>query len=452
MDQTDEYHISEQELEDILTAVKQDPESIDSLSSEQLQALERKLNPYGATIVGDNKYTALSFTNLREEYMKRLLLTALVGYSYQMVDEWECDLDELESPPTEEDFKKVRENPDRNNEDLVRGLYERKVDELIKEKDLPLGEELGEEEMLEVSAIAKKHVDDLLAPTTVIDQNAFAEAQDKAIQEQSIQERAVIKRWMDRTFKYDPRVHAKNSFNKQRASEDPERTLVTGQFATNVPEDFISSFKHFMDINYEPIRDAVKYLYDEKPDLEVAINVYGVFDTLEECNDFVEKNKNKVMTDVLTLTNNKWNLVGPFKENRERMNFYNKNTQVLENMLKKREEDAKIGKELLRNRVRKKKVKNVRQYGKDHPSFLEYKKQVDANLVAEGDTITISEDGETMTVEQVVEIAETGATVDNNGIPEDSLQVDVIGINAGTGEINKNTIYTKAEAPQGPPA
>ena len=48
-----------------------------------------------------------------------------------------------------------------------------------------------------------------------------------------------------------------------------------------------------------------------------CINIYDKFDTMEEANEYIEKNKNTVMTSILNVTNNKWNLIGPFKENRK---------------------------------------------------------------------------------------------------------------------------------------
>ena len=206
----------------------------------------------------------------------------------------------------------------------------------------------------------------------------------------------------------------------------------------------------YYDVNYEKLRDAVRYLYAEKPDIEVAVNVYGSFDSLEEANKFVEKNKDKVITNVLTLTNNKWNLIGSFKENRDRVNFYNKNTVILENIIKQRESDAKIGKELLSKRVRKMKAKNIKRYGKDHPNFTKYKKQ---NLDGVYDTtITkITEEDDEIVVEHTMEIADTGAAIDEDGVPEDSLEIKVTKVNAKTSEIEQQTIYTKAQAPDAIP-
>ena len=47
------------------------------------------------------------------------------------------------------------------------------------------------------------------------------------------------------------------------------------------------------------------YLYNDKPDTEVAINIYDSFDSIEECNDYIEKNQDNVICNLLNLTNYK---------------------------------------------------------------------------------------------------------------------------------------------------
>jgi len=445
-----------EEIDDLILSLNEAPESIDNLTPAQLEALERRMNPFGSTIYGDEKYTALSFTNMREEYFKKLMLTTMVAFNYQMAEEWTVDVDDLCGDHTvcKEDHVRVVRNEDKDNKDLVNGLYE----QYINSKTLEYEEEHGkktptEEEMLQWSAEATAHVEDTLKDREVFDTNAFALEQDKKVALQSEQERAVIKRWLDSFFKFNPLNSLQSSFDRSMAKSDPERSKILSTLDTagntavvETPVEVHSSLTHFYEINYEKLREATTLMYEEKPDIEVAVNVYGTFDTLDECSDFVQKNKTTVITNVLTVTNNKWNLIGPFKENRERMDFYNKNTQVLENMLKKREEDAKLGKDLLKNRIRKQKVKNVKQYGKDHPSFIKYKKQV-AIGVYDADVTDIVETDDGIEVHHIVEISETGSKLDEDGIPEDAVEIGVTSVNVKTQKVVQSKLYTKADSP-----
>jgi hypothetical protein len=406
----------------------------DNLTEEQLTEIEKKLNPYGATIFGDEKYTCLSFTNLREQYLTKLLTTALVGFTYQMAKEHETD---IEPDLPESEFSVVTKHPDANNEHLKNQVYEQKLNEL----NMQNPEEDNKQK-------AEDYTNDFFKDKVTVDKQALDIAIEQEKKKLSNEESVIITRFLNKLFKFDPNVHSSNSYKGPQ--NDPERVecnVDQESLMSNVPAETFHRFQTYYDVNYEQLRSATCYLYAEKPDIEVAVNVYDSFDTLKECNEYVEKNKDKVITGVLTVTNNKWNLIGSFKENRDRVNFYNKNTVILENIIKQREEDAKLGKELLSKRVRKVKAKNVKRYGKDHPNFVKYKKN---NLDGIYDTtITkITEEDDEIVVEHEVEVATTGAAIDEDGVPEDSLEIAVTTINAKTNETKRSVVYTKAEAPK----
>lgn len=422
------------DLADLLKDLEQNPDKLDEMTDEQLRNIEKNLNPYGATIFGDEKYTCLSFTNLREVYMTKLLTTALIGFLNQMCEEHETD---IEPSVDISKFTKLVDHPDRGNKELMDKLYNEKAKL----------HELEGKSVEESCELAAAFIEANYAPSEVVDMQAVDIETERVKAEISASEREIIGRFISKHFKFNPNVHVVNSYSP---NSDPERKDKPDFVESNVPGETFNRFQMYYDVNYEKLRDAVRYLYAEKPDIEVAVNVYGSFDSLEEANKFVEKNKDKVITNVLTLTNNKWNLIGSFKENRDRVNFYNKNTVILENIIKQRESDAKIGKELLSKRVRKMKAKNIKRYGKDHPNFTKYKKQ---NLDGVYDTtITkITEEDDEIVVEHTMEIADTGAAIDEDGVPEDSLEIKVTKVNAKTSEIEQQTIYTKAQAPDAIP-
>jgi len=422
------------ELDDLIKELEQNPNYADNLTEEQLVAMEKKLNPYGATIYGDEKYTCLSFTNLREQYLIKLLTTAVIGYSYQMCKEHDTD---LEPDLDEKDFTKKVPHPDFNNKELMDKIYNEQY-------NLQILDSKSEED---ASLFAREYVDTNFGPVDVTDRQAMDIESERLKSLESAKEREIIERFLNKHFKFNPNTHVANSY--KGSEKDPEREQkpnVQEELLNNVPAETYNRFQLYYDVNYDNLRDAVRFLYSEKPDIEVAVNVYGTFDSLDEASKFVDKNKEKVITNVLTVTTNKWNLVGSFKENRDRVNFYNKNTVILENIIKQRESDAKIGKELLSKRVRKMKAKNIKKYGKDHPNFVKYKKQ-HLDGVYDTSITKITEEDDELVVERATEFADTGAAIDEDGVPEDSLEIKVTKINAATNEVNQQTIYTKAQAP-----
>ena len=84
---------SDLEMNQIIEDINKDPLLINTFSDEEILEIHKKLNPYTSTIVneGDKKYTCMSYTNLREQYLEKLLTTSLVGYLYRMNDEYEVE-------------------------------------------------------------------------------------------------------------------------------------------------------------------------------------------------------------------------------------------------------------------------------------------------------------------------------------------------------------------------
>lgn len=476
------------QIEDIVKELESNPDKINELSDEQAIEVDKYLNPYGATLYGDEKFTCVSFTNLKEKYMQKLLTTSLVGFLFQMSREYEVDDDELnetyQSLLNKDDYYEFSPHPDKNNTEFLKkfeeNIYKEYKFELIKSKyetynlslnceetkeneeenqfhnikleDLTLDSldkfNLSEDEELELRNKANKAIEDKLQPTKFFNNEKYLAKKYELIQKQSQDEQNIINKFLTKLFKYDPKLHTSNSYNENH--NDPERVKSENNKFSNItiPNDTFGRFQYYYDVNYEELREAVHYLYNDKPDIEVALNIYETFDTLDECNEYINKNKDKVITNIMTLTNYKWNLLGSFKQNRERITFYNENTQILENILKQQEEDAKMGKKLLDERVRKKKIKNVKEYGKTDPAVAKYLKENPNDITANAHKVDVLEDKVVITEE--LEISESGAKVDEEGTPEDAIEIGVTSINLKDNKISNTKIYSKAHAPEIP--
>jgi len=440
-------------ISDIIKELETNPEKINEMTTEQVIEIEKHLSPYGATIYGPEKYTCISFTNLKEKYMQKLLTTALIGFLYQMSSEYTIEDEELTTVLNKDDFMDEVENPDKNNKEHISNLEYQYYEELKKEylenretkEENVIDLSLTEEEETDLRIKVNKKIEAEFSNKKVFNNEKYLKKKEELVNEQSAEEKVVINRFLNKLFKYDPNTHTTSVFNKD--NEDPERQVDPNNEFTQVipPNDTYGRFNYYYDVNYEKLRQAVMYLYNDKPDTEVAINIYDTFDTIEECNDYIEKNQDNVICNLLNLTNYKWNLLGSFKQNRERISFYNSNTKILENIMKQQEDDAKMGKVLLDARVRKKKVKNIKEYGKDHPSFLKYKQANPNEITSSGKQIEIEENKVTVTEE--IEIAETGAKLDEDGTPSDCIEIGVTSINLKDNSIKTGKIYSKAEKP-----
>lgn len=439
-------------LNDIVKDLESNPELINEMSPEQVLEVEKHLNPYNATIFGPEKYTCISFTNLKEKYMQKLLTTALIGFTYQIANEYTIEDEDLKADLNKEDYMEIVENPDKSNAEHIKNLEVQYFNEMKNEfcdsmcKQLDATEyELTEDDETELHIEVNKKIKSEFLDKTVFNNEKFLKKKAELIEQQSKDEQEVITRFLDKLFKFNPNEHTTSVYNPDNG--DPERQTNPNNEFTSVipPNDTYGRFNYYYDVNYEKLRQAVQYLYNDKPDTEVAINIYDSFDTIEECNEYIEKNQENVICNILNLTNYKWNLLGSFKQNRDRISFYNSHTKILENIMKQQEEDAKMGKVLLDARVRKKKVKNIKEYGKDHPSFLKYAKCNPNDISINATKIDIDENKVTVTEE--IEIAETGAEVDEDGTPMDCVEIGVTSINLKDNSIKTGKIYSKAEKP-----
>lgn len=440
-------------LSDIIKELETNPEKINEMTQEQVLEIEKHLSPYGATIYGPEKYTCISFTNLKEKYMQKLLTTALIGFTYQMSNEYTIEDEDLKIKLNKEDFMDEIENPDKHNTVHISNLdyqyyHELKTQflELSAEKCKD-GEtyELTEDDETNLRIQVNQKIDSEFCNKKVFNNEKFIKKTEELVNQQSQEEQEVINRFLNKLFKYDPNTHTTSVYNEE--NNDPERKVNPENEFTQVvpPNDTFGRFNYYYDVNYEKIRQAVSYLYNDKPDVEVAINIYESFDSIEECNNYIEKNQENVICNLLNLTNYKWNLLGSFKQNRDRITFYNNNTKILENIMKQQEDDAKMGKVLLDARVRKKKVKNIKEYGKDHPSFLKYTQANPNEITSNSQKIEIDEDKVTVTEE--IEVSETGSKLDADGTPTDCLEIGVTSINLKDNTIKTGKFYSKAEKP-----
>lgn len=89
-----------------LRRIREDPQAALTLDipDDMLLELQKELDPY-ARIVGapfnekDTQAVALSITNLREDYMRRFMMTGLIGFNFRMLREWEVPIEQRRWTP-----------------------------------------------------------------------------------------------------------------------------------------------------------------------------------------------------------------------------------------------------------------------------------------------------------------------------------------------------------------
>lgn len=255
------------------------------------------------------------------------------------------------------------------------------------------------------------------------------------------------------------------------------------------PQDTFHRFKYYLDVNFEQLRSAVNCIYHEKPDLDYAIQLMKYFkgtakDVQEESEKFRNENQHDVLTDIKVVNFGGWTILGEFEKNREKIDIYNDQADLIKRILDRHEQDAKFGKLLMRQRVHKEKAKNIAEAGPDAPGLAQYKshnptnapaglsdeerlrlERAKGNLKAARelahidsleatvkdlqDTAKLREltSDESYTLKRTLEDLEKAREMLE--VPDGAVQVDVYHVDAGKGTMRKEKMFTRAVEPGG---
>lgn len=272
--------------------------------------------------------------------------------------------------------------------------------------------------------------------------------------------------------------------------EGGEKAETAAAVEVHPPADTFHRWGYYRDVNWEELRDAAEALYGFKIDLEEAIAPFEVFEgteaeAAEAYQKYKQMNADSLRTTLYSITFGRWNFAGPWKANRDRIDFYNKNTRIIQKILERHEEDKKLGMELMKKRVVKAKAKNIREAGPDAPGLAEYRavtggsdigeKVIDdktmtalikgkgsvaqmqelrdyEKLLGQKEALEKKEKLRPLTKDEAEEYENLTKRValakEMLEVPDDAVQVDVFQTD-GTGFM-KSKFYTEAEEPEDP--
>lgn len=501
--------MADEDFDNLLNDILQNPELIlqKDLTEEQLKKLQQKINPYSA-IVGPGpafedekkKVIVCSYTNLREDYLKRLAMTSLIGFVYQMQHEYDIEPDQRRWTPESkkvdvevfnidklverlENLTSIAKTVQMANNDAILARQAASDSELIGEDDniastTDLQKTAGEIEartagllyaITQMVYTVGKEASDKLIPTLefaskfapvkeLLDQHP-PPAPPSQLEFPEKYAKNILKTFLDSLFKFDPSKHVRSGISKDAIKEeiiiinetpvltdalDPGHLPLKTVFAQAPPaspdhkealsiitqnqrvynavctilrdEDITDSvmialsnsleFKHYLfpvletsevlgaktippqdtfhrwnyyaEVNYEELKTITEAIYPERSDLDWALGVWDVLEgTGEEIKadfeKYCQRNQEDFPSSIKSLDIGGWSLLADFKENRKKIEFYNRNTEVLKRILDRHAEDKKLGAELMKNRIRQNKAKNISQDGPDSIGLNQYK-------------------------------------------------------------------------------
>lgn len=602
------------DFDKLLNDVMENPELLldsNNITNEQILELQKRMNPYiGLTSAydPDNKQIAVcSYTNLREDYIRRFTMTSLVGFIFQMLHEYEVPKEKRLWIPVTNNSKELFNIS--SLKDQLQGIVsileeaesaEKTELELQRKVNLTylLDNKPSDEDIRTIYKNQQKKTGLLFTVThmlrdiglesdsklkaTTDEANKFPEVREiiktkkytknefperEFPQEQS---KEIINSFLKNWLSFDPSTHIRSGLNKEVIrteikkigeqhvvvdKDDPSHLTIeeikrvleprsledrnaldillankqTLNAARNIirdenmqcaiayaidnvdifkhyllpvmemdtdnipPQDTFHRWNYFTEVNYEELRTIAETLYPDKPDLDWAIAIWTTFkgtDTEldEQFTDYCQKHSDEMPSVMKALEIGKWSLLADFKENRKNVQFYNKHTEVLKKIIDRHTEDKKIGTELMRNRVRQVKAKNIAEQGPDAPGLKAYK----ATMSGEGKDLTTKGVERVITPEDMKRLEKAQGSIkaakelevideyerllqgledikqyrdlsqeENDkyarakdyltrakemiNVPDDAIQVDVFTTDAKSGTFNKTHFYTKCD-------
>ena len=260
------------------------------------------------------------------------------------------------------------------------------------------------------------------------------------------------------------------------------------------PQDTFHRLSYYMEVNMEELRAATDAIYHERPDLDSTLMIYDVFEGTpteveKKAAAFRDRRIEEVISDIKAVDVGAWTFLADFKQNREKIDFYNKHTDVLKQILDRHASDKEIGKDLMRQRVRNVKEQNIREAGPDAPGLRDYKAgSTGSKLGGLGAEVVISREemfrlerakGNKKAAQELEVIDESRATIRDLSaqakvrdllpeearrlkeaqrdlvtaqemieVPDDAIQVDVFTHDTKSGGFGKTKFYTKSETPE----
>lgn len=472
------------DLRQLCEQIANDPSAVDSMTTEDIAATMQFLNPLNTVVSANKSYANMSIVNWRERYLRRIHMTALVGYLYRTCEEYEPEsLLEAERKAWAaetagltgaelEKSRKLLEQRCRSITTSARGVIRQYLnrnfmynpDRHVREATTDREADPERKDLQELQAELKKAREAAAAAEAKLAQKQeqfyqFTRNCYLAAAQSAGDAAAAVKSCL--AVLIDPKADLEDKqgilFKKyselcsiveemRPIAEPLARADTVHAACVTPPVDVFHHFDRYLANHYEQFRDIVSAAYSEKPDIEFAVIYYGAHDSLDSAREYRIQHEADFKTDVFTIENNGTTLLGPFRENRGRVDFYNKNTEILKKMDDQLKSDHKLGKDLMEKQIKVQKRKNILEAGPDAPELAAYAKQM--NLVRELGAKSV------LTDEEKAQLAEAKSTAtaiaEDYAVPDESIQVDMFAPHTGPDgqqTLRRTKFYTQAEAP-----
>lgn len=464
---------------DLIEELIENPELIkNDITNDQLLEIYKEIDPYSYIPISQDpnkkRIAITSYTNLREDYLRRFTMTALIGFLIQASNEYEIPNEHRRWDPKKSKRTAMYEQMTLDDLSERISVIQAVIEEGKKAKTqgdlegytftantltLLLGEET-KKRFPDISNIEDNQSEQL---KEFLSQHKEEINKINALKAGTIEvppkvAKNILKGFVDYFFEYDPNIHVRSAkANKKLGLETPDstkkydlvdpecvvlqnltskmqlkkadadtkdaiRTVMSSKLNYNAssivlnnvelsnaitylnnnrdkynkflknyidpeikcvldtipPQDLYHNWNFYVSANYESIRKATEAIYHDKPDLDWAIQLIDTFEGTEEeikkkYQKFKETHEKLLKTDIKLIEFGGWTFLADFKENREKLDIYNKKTETLQQIIEQHEKDEQLADEMLNKKIQVKKAKNIAELGPDDPALQKYK-------------------------------------------------------------------------------
>lgn len=469
--------LSSDDLRQMSENILKDVSFIDKLSEEELIEVKKYINPLGYIVKKNTSYAALSLINWREDYFKRFHMTSLIGYLFKIAEEYEPSK-ELEHIRADylQDLETYSQHPEKLSQ--IKSTYENYKDTVTKIARSTIKRFLQHYFLFDpnthIRAATSRVSDDDDRKTVWPTKEDIVEHANKI--SNSISEKSELtKQYLIERVKHLYSIVnelKKVSTTLQNISTDEDNIAIISyqiskintlqsdlqlladpllnneckEAMNDVPCDVYYHFNRYITNNYAKLLEITRTLYNNKYDIEYSVILHDIFDNIEDANNFLLKHKQEFRTDVQIIETGGVTLLGPYKENLDRIDVYDKNTEILKRIMDQAESDHKLGKDLMEKRVKTCKTRNIEEEGPDSPEHVKYMNAMQIAKDLSGVNRVLSPE-EKAKLEEAIKTAKK--IKEDFEIPENSIQVDMYYPDQSDGDLKlkRTKFYTKEEAP-----
>lgn len=383
----------------------EDPSIIDNMSEEEISALRRAVNPAGGVASTKGSYANMSVLNFTDESRKKFLMMSLIGYVYRLAAEWEPDTEQyMEAWRTRVESVRGDERKAaiaaRDLEIKTHHANERKTVLKFLDRNFEFNPDIhvrnakssgfSDPERVRMQHRVREalEADRLAAAQAALSkEDSYGKLKTvtlRAYREISLATEAVMKCVRVANAipdSEDEKIillkHAQSLISLHANLGKVARPIAAAETAEALrvepPADLFHNFERYMSNHYEALNDLQVAYFNEKPDIEFMVILHSIHREEKDAREYCKQHYRDFRAPVVTISSGGATILGPYKGNRDRVDYYNQQTEVLRAMAEQVEADAKLGKDMLDKSVQRKKATNIREDGPDRIGLTGYR-------------------------------------------------------------------------------